>query len=107
MLKIIDNLIFSCAKSPNREQSPSQGNKRRKNVGPAGIAQTRAERLSSEYKKRDRKPDDPYEIAGNLIIENMSVNSLNSGFVTHLPREVDPYEDGDSMQLDRCKCHFR
>ncbi len=105
MLNIIDNLIFTSAKSPNREQSPSQGNKRRKNAGPAGIAQTRAERLSSEYKKRDRKADDPYEIAGNLIIEHMSVNSLNSGFVTHVPREVDPYDD-DSMQLDRCKCHF-
>jgi hypothetical protein len=61
--------------------------------------------LSSEYKKRDKKTDDPYEIAGNLIAENMSVNSLNSGFVTHVPREIDPYED-DSMQLDRCKYNF-
>jgi hypothetical protein len=61
--------------------------------------------LSSEYKKRDKKADDPYEIAGNSIAENMSVNSLNSGFVTHVPREIDPYED-DSMQLDRCKSNF-
>ena len=41
-----------------------------------------------------------------MLVENMSVNSLNSGFVTHVPREIDPYED-DSMQVDRCKYSCR
>jgi hypothetical protein len=96
-------LIFNNGKQQGRDASPGQG-KRRKH-GQFGANANPVERLSSSFKKRDRKIDDPYEIAGNIVIENMSVNSLNSGYIMNVQRELDPYAnyDDDSNQVDRCK----
>jgi len=89
-----DNLQFKKdeMENPNHAVSTTKHN----NGNNALKKKSRVERLGSTYQKREMKVEDPY---GNVIVENMSVNSMGTGFLNNLKRgdDGDLFDEDDSV----------